>query len=105
MLPSDPGRKQWWHNLAVDPDLEILDRGVWVCSRGRVVTPSDDEYEAAAAAYRAKWPRVRMPGTDHSLSSTHLQLSAEAATRTRNGSPSRRDRTFDSSDYAQTGRG
>lgn len=61
VVPARPQTKQWWRNLRRPAPVGVLVHGHWVDGEARVVSPGDPAHQTALAAYRRRWPRVRVP--------------------------------------------
>jgi deazaflavin-dependent oxidoreductase (nitroreductase family) len=68
--PGHPERKTWWHNLRTPAPVVVWLRGTPLSGQGVVVTPGDEGYPAAHAAYAHRFPRVGLPATDPLVSIT-----------------------------------
>jgi hypothetical protein len=57
VLPARPGRKTWWHNIAIAPTpVEVLREGVWSPASARRLEPGGADYASTLAAYLERWP-------------------------------------------------
>ncbi|WP_151082703.1 hypothetical protein [Nocardioides cynanchi] len=61
VVPAHPEGKTWWRNLLAEAPLEVLYAGRWCRATGAVLRAGDAGQAAALAAYRRRWPRVRLP--------------------------------------------
>ncbi|MDX6357031.1 MAG: hypothetical protein QOH37_85 [Nocardioidaceae bacterium] len=61
VVPAHPEGKTWWRNLQAEVPLEVLYAGRWSPALGSVVRAGEVGHAAALAAYRRRWPRVRLP--------------------------------------------
>jgi hypothetical protein len=61
VVPARPQTKQWWRNLRTPAPVGLLEQGRWVRGEALVVSPGDPGHKTALAAYRRRWPRVRIP--------------------------------------------
>lgn len=61
VVPARPQTKRWWRNLRTPAPVGVLEQGRWVGRQAQVVSPGDPGHRAALAAYRRRWPRVRIP--------------------------------------------
>lgn len=61
VVPGRPETKRWWRNLREPSPVDVLEHGMWRPAIGVVLRPDDPGYDAAVAAYRARWPRARVP--------------------------------------------
>jgi deazaflavin-dependent oxidoreductase (nitroreductase family) len=62
VLPGHPERKTWWRNLEARPQVEVLLAGDWTQAHASLLHSDDDGWDAARAAYAARFPSVRVPG-------------------------------------------
>lgn len=56
--------KRWWRNLRRSAPVDLLHQGAWHPAVGETLMPEQDGYADAVAAYRRRWPRVPIAGTD-----------------------------------------
>jgi len=61
VLPGHPERKLWWRNLRGGAVVQVLDRGTWTAAAGFVLDHGSLEWSVARSAYRARWPRAKVP--------------------------------------------
>ena len=64
VLPARPETKQWWRNLRDPSPVDVLVQGHWAPGIGRALRPGDRGYGTGSAAYRTRWPRVRIGAAD-----------------------------------------
>ena len=58
VLPGHHERKRWWRNLRGGADVAVLLDRRWAPGHGRVLSPGDAGYDAAASTYRRRWPHA-----------------------------------------------
>jgi hypothetical protein len=58
VVPVRPQGKRWWRNLVRPATVELLTDGRWEAGTAVVVHPDDPRFAPAAAAYRARWPKI-----------------------------------------------
>lgn len=61
VVPGRPETKRWWRNLVEAAPVDVLLHGCWQHGDGLLLRPGDPGYDPAIAAYRRRWPRVRLP--------------------------------------------
>lgn len=61
VAPARAETKRWWRNLVEPAPVDVLVRGHWRHGDGVVLRAGDPGYDTASAAYRQRWPRVRLP--------------------------------------------
>jgi len=63
VVPGQPETKRWWRNLRRPAPVDLLHRGRWVPAIGTLLQPGEEGRDDTLAAYRSRWPRVRLPDT------------------------------------------
>jgi hypothetical protein len=61
VVPGRPETKRWWRNLVEPAAVDVLQCGRWQHGDAVLLRPGDAGYDSAIAAYRRRWPRVRLP--------------------------------------------
>jgi deazaflavin-dependent oxidoreductase (nitroreductase family) len=62
VLPGHPERKTWWRNVDARPDVDVLLAGEWTSARASLLHRGDPHWDAARAAYAARFPSVHAVG-------------------------------------------
>ncbi len=60
VLPGHPDRKTWWRQLGDERYVEVLDAGIWVPARARVISQGSVDWSVARSAYIDRWHRVQI---------------------------------------------
>jgi hypothetical protein len=63
VVPGRPQAKQWWRNLARPSQIEICSNGAWTAADAWILHRDDQAYATSLQAYRARYPRVHLPGS------------------------------------------
>ncbi|MEO6533933.1 MAG: nitroreductase/quinone reductase family protein [Pseudolysinimonas sp.] len=58
VVPGNPSRKTWWHNLRHPAYVELLLRGEWRQASATVLGDGDQRRDGARSTYLARWPKA-----------------------------------------------